>query len=352
LEWHTATLTSHPALRKQKILLAGTPLSCHSTIANEILLTVAYQFHYHSPVRKLFLILVLTASASAQQVTIPLWHDGAPLPTVTDTPEKDITLSTDRFVAGKPLSHLTNVSNPTLAFYPTPVANNTGAAVVVFPGGGYRILAYDLEGTEVCTWLNSIGVNCILVKYRVPFRDHYPENPADIVDGQQAMRVTRARAAEWHLDPKRIGILGFSAGGHLAAVLSNHANDRLVEEPSNSPIHTIRNYVDARPDFTILIYPAYLTNEPAMTALTHGIDPTANTPPTFLLQAEDDPVHVENVTIYFNALKALKVPAELHTYAQGGHGYGLRPTELPVTHWPALVETWLHTIHVLDAPSR
>ena len=301
--------------------------------------------------RKLFLLLALTAAtiSQAQQVTVPLWFNGAPQPTVTNTPEKDITLPTDRLVAGKPLAHLTNVSQPTLAFYPAPASNNTHAAVVVFPGGGYRILAYDLEGTEVCTWLNSIGVNCILVKYRVPFKDHYPENPADIADGQQAMHTARDHAAEWHFDPHRVGILGFSAGGHLAAVLSNHADDNLSREP----VTVIRDYrFSARPDFTILIYPAYLTNEPAMTALAHGIDPTANTPPTFLLQAEDDPVHVENVTIYFNALKNLKVPAELHTYAQGGHGYGLRPTELPVTHWPALVETWLHTIHILSGPSR
>ncbi|HTD96846.1 MAG TPA: alpha/beta hydrolase, partial [Edaphobacter sp.] len=246
-------------------------------------------------------------------------------------------------VAGKRLMHLTNIGKPTLAVYPPEAAKDTGAAVLVFPGGGYRILAYDLEGTEVCTWLNSIGVTCVLVKYRVPFADHYPENPADLEDAQQAMRITRSHAAEWHIDPKRIGVLGFSAGGHLVVILGNHADYKRANEPAGE--------IDARPDFVVVIYPGYLSDAPALNKLAHGIDPSASTPPTFILQAEDDPVHEENSLLYFQALKEAKVPAELHLFAQGGHGYGLRPTELPVTHWPALVETWLHTIHVLGGPA-
>jgi acetyl esterase/lipase len=295
-------------------------------------------------VRKLLLILALSITAPAQQ-TIPIWPNGAPGPQVTGPP-KDITLPTDRLVAGKPLAHLTNIASPTLAIYQPPASNHTGAAVVVFPGGGYRILAYDLEGSEVCTWLNSIGVTCILAQYRVPYKDRFPENPADLEDAQQAMRITRAHAAEWHIDPQRIGILGFSAGGHLAAVLSNHADYKDPSSPAPD------SQIDARPNFTILIYPAYLTDEPAFNTLTHGIDPTAKTPPTFLLQAEDDPVHVENALVYFRALKDLKVPAELHVFAQGGHGYGLRPTDLPITHWPALVTIWLHTIHILGPSAQ
>lgn len=299
-----------------------------------------YEFRYHTPVQKLLLTFALSAIAAQAQQTIPIWSNGVPDHQITG-PSKDITLSTDRLVKGKPLAHLTNIGNPTLAIY-KPAKNHTGAAVVVFPGGGYRILAYDLEGTEVCTWLNSIGVTCVLAQYRVPYTDHFPENPADLEDAQQAMRITRAHAAEWHIDPKRIGVLGFSAGGHLAAVLSNHADFQRPGAPANEP--------DAKPNFTILIYPAYLTDAPSLNTLTHGIDPTANTPPTFLLQAEDDPVHVENVLVYFRALKDLKVPAELHVFAQGGHGYGLRPTDQPVTHWSALVTTWLHTIHILNTP--
>lgn len=256
-------------------------------------------------------------------------------------PEADITKPSDRLVADKPLMHLTNIGKPTLSFYPAPAAKNSGATVVVFPGGGYRILAYDLEGTEVCTWLNSIGVNCALVKYRVPFEKKFPDNTADLEDAQQAVRITRSRAVEWKLDPHRIGVLGFSAGGHLVVVLGNHPG--FVRAGASAS----ETAISARPDFVVAIYPAYLAETPALTQLAKGIDPSAETPPTFLLQAEDDPVHVENVLVYEQALKQLKVPSELHVYAEGGHGYGLRPTALPVTHWPALVETWLKTIKVL-----
>ena len=295
---------------------------------------------YYGAVRiHLLLAFSLLSSISvAQQVTLPLWPNGAP-ESHRGKAETDITKPTDRLVAGKPLAHMTNVSNPTLAFYPAP--NNSGVTVVVFPGGGYRILAYDLEGTEVCTWLNSIGVNCALAKYRVPVQKHFPEDTSDLEDAQQAVRITREHAAEWHLDPHRIGVLGFSAGGHLVVVLSNHFDFKRPGQPASE------SAVSARPDFVVGIYPAYLVEAPALTHLAQGIDPSASTPPTFLLQAEDDPVHEENVLVYFQALKQLKVPAELHVYAEGGHGYGLRPSELPVSHWPALVETWLHTIHIL-----
>jgi acetyl esterase/lipase len=278
----------------------------------------------------------------AQQFILPLWPNGAP-ETYQGPPEADITKPADPLIAGKPLMHLSNVSTPTLTVYKPADEKNTGAAVLVFPGGGYRILAYDLEGTEVCTWLNSIGVTCVLVKYRVPFRDHYPENPADLEDAQQAMRLTRSHAAEWNIDPKRIGVLGFSAGGHLVVVLGNHSD---YKRPGD-----VLNEIDARPNFVVVLYPGYLSDAPALNKLSHGVEPTPNTPPTFLLQAEDDPVHEENSLLYFQALKEAKVPAELHLYAQGGHGYGLRPTDLPVTHWPRLVETWFHTIHVLPGPA-
>ena len=293
----------------------------------------------------LLTLTLLTPFVGAQQTTVPLWPNATPEP-YTGAPETDITKPTDRLVKGKPLAHLTNIGTPNLAFYPAPAAHNTGATVVVFPGGSYRILAYDLEGTEVCTWLSSIGVNCALVKYRVPIEKHFPEDTRDLEDAQQAMRITRSHAADWHLDPHRIGVLGFSAGGHLVVVLGNHADFKR----SNAPASEIA--IDARPDFIVAIYPAYLVDPPALTQLTKGIDPSATTPPTFLLQAEDDPVHVENILVYGQALKQLKVPTELHLYAEGGHGYGLRPTELPVTHWPALVETWFRTIHILPSVDK
>ena len=286
------------------------------------------------------------ATVTAQQVTLPLWTHGAPEPLTAKGPERDATAAGDALIAGRKIIKLTDVSEPTLAVYKPAAAANSGAAVLVFPGGGYRILAYDLEGTEVCTWLNSIHVTCVLVKYRVPYDGHFPERSEDLEDAQQAMRLTRKHAAEWGIDPKRIGALGFSAGAHLAAVLSIHPDF----EPKTTALKDhggLDTGISARPDFAFIIYPGYLMHWPDKTAVAPEAVPTALTPPSFILQAEDDPVHEENALMYFQALKEAKVPAELHLYAQGGHGYGLRPTDLPITHWPALAETWLRTIHVL-----
>jgi acetyl esterase/lipase len=238
---------------------------------------------------------------------------------------------------------LTDVSKPTLAVYKPDSAKDTGAAVLVFPGGGYKRLAIDLEGTEVCDWLNSIGMTCVLVKYRVPFEAHYPEKVEDLEDAQQAMRITRAHATEWHIDPQRIGALGFSAGAHLAVILGNHSDFKREGMPE-----TPESKLDAKPNFVVSIYAGYLSDAPNLTRIGPTIGPSSSTPPTFIVQAEDDPVHEENSLLYFQALKEAKVNAELHLFSEGGHGYGLRPTELPVTHWPALAETWFHTIHVLS----
>jgi len=293
------------------------------------------------------LALLAGIAASAQTVTLPLWPHGAPETVTMPGPEQDIVKPTDRLVDGRPFIHLANISTPTLTVYKPTAAKDTGAAVIVLPGGSYRMLSYDLEGTEVCTWLNSIGVTCVLTKYRVPIPGpsstvygRYPDHTEDLEDAQQAMRLTRAHAAEWKIDPNRVGVLGFSAGGHLAAVLSNHSDFRYrAESDADAAINT-------RPDFTILIYPAYLTTAD-LTKLAPEAVPTANTPPTFLVQAENDPVHEENALLYFQGLKAAKVPAELHLFAQGGHGYGLRPGPLPITHWPDFAATWLRTIKVL-----
>jgi acetyl esterase/lipase len=243
-------------------------------------------------------------------------------------------------VAGKPVIRIGNVSAPTLTLY-TPSGKNTGAAVVVFPGGGYRILAIDLEGTEVCDWLTSAGITCLLLKYRVPDTGPYPRSDAALQDAQRALGIVRSRAAEWHIDPKRIGVLGFSAGGHLAAALSTHFDKRLYDAIDAA------DELSCRPDFAVIVYPGYLAIAEQNFAANADIHPTEQTPPSFIVQAEDDPVHVENSTVYFLALKNAKVLAEMHLYAQGGHGYGLRGTDLPVTYWPQLVETWLRTIGIL-----
>ncbi len=217
---------------------------------------------------------------------------------------------------------LANVSDPTLTFYPAAAGENTGAAVIVFPGGGYRILAWDLEGSEICEWLNSIGVNAALLKYRVPEAPDVPRYQAPLEDAQHALTLMRARATEWHFDAHKVGVIGFSAGGHLAALLSNS---------------------DLRPDFAMLIYPAYLTEEKDLSVMAPEFKVSPQTPPTFLVQTEDDPVHVENSLVYYAALKKNKVPAEMHIFATGGHGYGLRKTAEPVTQWPQLAEGWLRS---------
>ncbi len=162
-------------------------------------------------------------------------------------------------------------------------------------------------------------------------------------DAQRAVGMVRTYASEWHIDPNRIGVLGFSAGAHLAAALSTHFDQRLYDSIDRA------DQMSCRPDFVVIVYPGYLAIAERNFAPNSEIHVTGKTPPTFLLQAEDNPVHVENATVYFQALANAKVPAELHIYAEGGHGYGLRPTELPVTDWPRLVEKWLATIRLLKA---
>jgi len=278
-------------------------------------------------------------------LTMDLWPHGAPGAQPNSTAEINATTAKDSVIAGKPVIRLGNVSTPTLTVY-SPQDKNTGAAVVVFPGGAYRILAIDLEGTEVCDWLNSVNITCILVKYRVPDSGPYPKSAAALQDAQRALGIVRSHAVEWHIDPNRIGVLGFSAGAHLSAALSTHFDKRLYDPVDSA------DKVRCRPDFAVIVYPGYLALAEQNFAANSEIHVTDKTPPSFIVQAEDDPVHVENSTVYFLALKNAGVPAELHIYANGGHGYGLRRTDLPVTDWPKLVETWLQTIHMVLGPAR
>jgi acetyl esterase/lipase len=294
-------------------------------------------------------VAALSTSLFAQQsgwppapghLTLPLWPGAVPGAQTNSPAKAETPTPSDYRVAGKLLIRLGNVSTPTLTLY-TPKGKNSGAAVVVFPGGGYNILAIDLEGTEVCDWLNSDGIACVLLKYRVPDSGPYPKSAAALQDAQRALGIVRLHAAEWHIDSNRIGVLGFSAGGHLTAAISNHFEERLY------PAQDAADKLSCRPDFAVVVYPGYLALADQNFAPNPDIQPTAKTPPTFIVQAEDDPVHVENAVVYFLALKNAKVPAELHIYSQGGHGYGLRRTALPVTAWPQGVETWLRTINIL-----
>jgi acetyl esterase/lipase len=278
-------------------------------------------------------------------LTLDLWPHGAPGAHAKNEAEIDITTAKDNLIPGKPVIRLGNVSTPTLTVY-APKNKNTGAAIVVFPGGAYHILASDLEGTEVCDWLSSVDITCILVKYRVPDSGPYPKSAAALQDAQRALGIVRSHALEWHIDPNRIGVLGFSAGAHLSAALSTHFDKRLYDPVDGA------DKVSCRPDFAVIVYPGYLSLAEQNFAANAEIRVTDKTPQSFIIQAEDDPVHVENSTVYFLALKNAKVPAEMHVYANGGHGYGLRRTELPVTGWPKLVETWLQTIRIVLPPAR
>jgi acetyl esterase/lipase len=273
-------------------------------------------------------------------VTMPIWPGTAPGAKADAPPESG---APSRMMAGRPYIRLTNVSTPTITVYPAK-GKNTGAAVVVFPGGAYQILSMDLEGTEVCDWLNEIGVNCVLLKYRVPDSGPYPKSAAALQDAQRAMGVMRLHAAEWGIDPNRVGVIGFSAGAHLSVAISNHYDKRIYD-----PIDAA-DQLSCRPDFAMVLYPGYTSSSVQNLTPNPDIVPTANTPPTFILQAEDDnTAHVESSIVYFMQLKNAKVPAELHIYAQGGHGFGLRPRDFPIMGWPKLVETWLHTIKMVQA---
>jgi acetyl esterase/lipase len=237
-------------------------------------------------------VLLLASRALAQQNIMLLWPNGNPEPSKVVGPEIDPTTDANRIVSGKVTVRVTNVSKPTLTvFFPDPAKNN-GAAALVFPGGSYIRLAYNIEGTEVCEWLNSIGMTCVLVKYRVPEQGHYPENVEDLEDAQQAMRLTRAHAAEWHIDPARIGAIGFSAGAHLAATLSTHPDF----QGKNVPTSTI----DARPNFQMIIYPGWTAGSDGK--VNPALLPVPQIPPTFLLQAENDyTARVESSLVYFQA---------------------------------------------------
>ncbi|HEX7944960.1 MAG TPA: alpha/beta hydrolase [Phenylobacterium sp.] len=252
----------------------------------------------------------------------------------------------------------THVSRPTMTVY-APKGHNTGVAVVVFPGGGYQVLAMDLEGTEICDCLTSRGITCVLLKYRVPSSGptlvnghrYYPKVQTAVQDAQRTLRLVRQHAAQWRIDPHKIGVIGFSAGGHLVAAVSTRFAERTY-----APVDAA-DALSSRPDFAIAAYPGHLwahedesraTRKPEDLTLRPDIRVRADTPPTFLVQAQDDPVdNIAQSLAYYVALQKAGVPTELHLYAKGGHAFGLRRPNLPIGRWPQLVEVWLHTIGML-----
>ena len=261
---------------------------------------------------------------------------------------ENVETTKDDLVAGKPYVWVGNVTLPTMTVY-SPKGKNTGVAVVVFPGGGFEGLAIDLEGTEVCDWLTSEGITCVLLKYRVPslpYDWHCKCRPNDLAistlaleDAQRTMRLVRFHTVEWHIDPHKIGVLGFSAGGYLVAEISTQFGRRLY-----TPVDAA-DKESCRPDFAVGVYPGHLRVGNYGYKLNPSLPVMRQTPPTLLVQAEDDNVDGVNQSVaYYLALKDAGVPVEMHLYAQGGHAFGLRRTKLPITAWPQLVKTWLGTI--------
>lgn len=275
--------------------------------------------------------------AKAQDKPILLFSEGAPGETTKLIEKAD----TDGGKTGdKTVLRITNVSEPTITVYLAPDEVATGAAMVVCPGGGYSILAYDLEGDEVCEWLNNIGITAVLLKYRVPRREGLQKHEAPLQDLQRAIGYVRAHAEEMNIDPQRIGVMGFSAGGHLSAMASNNFAKR-----SYSPIDAT-DKVSCRPDFCLLIYPAYLDGENFQLASELQVSP--ETPPTMLIHAEDDKSYINSSLYYYYALKEAGVPAWMHLYSKGGHGYGLRDTGAAVNEWPDRAEDWFREIGVME----
>ena len=289
----------------------------------------------------LFALLLAAVTTALAAQTIPLWPGGAPGEKGDIGVEVDTTKPEGDLVAGKRVIRLGNVTKPTITLYRPSEGTDTGAAVVVCPGGGYYILAMDLEGTEICDWLNSMGVTAVLLKYRVPARKGLERYAAPLQDAQRALGLVRGHASEWHVDPKRVGIMGFSAGAHLSAVGSTRFEKRTYE-----PIDAA-DALSCRPDFAILIYPAYLAVKEQGDTLAPELTVSSNTPPTFLAQTEDDPVRVENSLVYYLALKKANVPVEMHLFPDGGHGYGARPSDKSVATWPKRAGEWLRASHFL-----
>ena len=275
-----------------------------------------------------FVFVDIYGMSAAERKPENIWPSTAPQETGNIGEEK----ATSSKPGDKQVLRISNVSTPTLQFYPAPKDKNTGTTIVVCPGGGYNILAFDLEGTEVCEWLNTIGVNAVLLKYRVPRRAGLPPYHAPLQDSQRTLSITRTRAKQWGIAEDRIGILGFSAGGNLAAMAALKYSQRNYDE-----IDAI-DKVSCRPDFAVLVYPAYLVKDGK---LVPEVQVTKNTPPMFMAHAYNDGVTPESSVLLWLALKRTGVPAEMHITETGGHGYGLRKSPSNSHRWPQRCEQWM-----------
>ncbi|MFO7670709.1 MAG: alpha/beta hydrolase [Bacteroidales bacterium] len=296
------------------------------------------------------LFAFMVTASMAQNSILPLW-EGDP-PNYRETGEVTIWDTAD-------IVRVRNVQKPDIALFLPAKKNATGEAVIICPGGGYNILAYDWEGTDIARWLNSKGIAAFVLKYRLPGSSSNIEPyKSPLLDVQRAMRLVRSNAEQWNVDPGKIGIMGFSAGGHLASTLSTHfdAGDALNPDPVER--HS------CRPDFSILIYPvisftgefthagsrrALLGAEPVQALVnnfSNELQVTGETPPAILIHAGDDSgVPVENSMVYYQALRAHQVPSELHIYPYGGHGFSLAIGQGHLSTWTDRVIDWIRYLH-------
>ncbi|NBH88332.1 alpha/beta hydrolase [Parabacteroides distasonis] len=279
----------------------------------------------------------LINTSMAQENPILLFPKGAPGETIKLIEKAD---TDGGKTGGESVLRITNVSEPTITIYHAPDEVASGAAMIVCPGGGYNILAYDLEGDEVCEWLNNLGITAVLLKYRVPRREGLEKHEAPLQDVQRTIGYVRANAENLNIDSKRIGVMGFSAGGHLAAMVSNNFLKRTYSAID------VTDKVSCRPDYCLLVYPAYLDGENFQ--LAPELKVSSATPPTMLIQAEDDKSYINSSIFYYYALKEAGVPAWMHLYSQGGHGYGLRDTGASVNEWPDRAEDWFREIGLIE----
>ena len=286
----------------------------------------------------------------AQNQILPLWK--ADPPNYRETGEVTIWDTAD-------IVRVRNVQKPDIAIFLPSKKNATGEAVVICPGGGYEILAYDWEGSDIARWLNSRGVAAFVLKYRLPGSEsNIVPHKSPLIDAQRAMRLVRSNADKWNIDPDKIGVMGFSAGGHLASTLSTHYD---AGDPSSSdPV----DQVSCRPDFSVLLYPVIsftedfqhsgsrinLIGEDADESLvkyySNELQVTDDTPPAILIHSDDDTaVPVENSIAYYKALRAHHISSEMHIYPYGGHGYSLAIGQGHLATWPDLVIDWIHYIY-------
>jgi acetyl esterase/lipase len=279
----------------------------------------------------MFLLGAKGIFAAEPALTLDVWPGVAPGETGAVGEEK---VEKSEPGAAKPFWKVSNVSKPTLAVYKPAKEKDTGAAVIVCPGGGYKVLMMDYEGADAAAWLNSLGVTAIVLKYRLPAKEGEPRFGPALKDAQRSVSLVRFKAKEWGIDPARIGMMGFSAGGHLSAAVSTNFEKRSYEAKDEI------DQVSSRPDFAILIYPGGMVDK-EKGGLTPEITVTEKTPPAFMIMSHDDRVNSENCILYYMALKKANVNAEMHIYSAGGHGYGMRPGDKSHNKWIDRAGEWL-----------